>query len=437
MKKMISTLSLSATVCASLSAGTFILGSTSDVDPSMASMVHGVGMGIYDRAELGSSIKVMEATTRPDLKFGVVKKDYPNEMTALKARKDFEDSLVQFLGLALRANRGREADGALDGPRFVRELRNHIGDDDEVVVAIVGNVLWKGDPEYSFVDEEESDPDFRLRRPSHASIVASKFLSPFSMEGVPDMPGCRVVWLDPTGDKETGDDAFKSEVANFWSCMFGEVSMEMAPVQSSVSTAVAMAIGEGLEVLSPALRASETEVKMLTLAQMRPDYEPRKKSPGFSDVWLADLSGSQSKVREAMARRLADARGVAGEYHGLFVFESGGGGLYSENADVLEIAAAFRQAEPNGGADTPGAFSATLKNLRDELRERRRRESRVWILSDVPPSPDDSVPDSERYPAVLADLLSDGHEVTFLRTNRSLDAKAFLPRELKIKVANL
>lgn len=419
-----------------LAATTFIIGATTDINPDLAKSIYEVTIGIYDRADEGARIKVMSATAQPSLAINHTKKNYPSKTLARKGKEAFGNSLVKVLGLALRANRERVVSGQIDTPRFIRELRNHVGQD-AVTVIIIGSPIWRGDLEFSFIDASQTDKDRRFRRPTHGSVSVDKLLSHFSMEGIPDMPNCRVIWFDPTGDVESSDDAYKAEVANFWNCMLNEVSIPMAPVQSNAITVVDMAFKKDFEFLSLDFNASEQGARMVTLEELRTHQILSNPAEAFTHLWVADLSPSQSSVREAMARRLSDARGVKGQYHGLYVFESGNGTLYGENSDVLELAAAFRQVNPNGGADYLGSFCATLKKVRDELRLRRARNCSISILSDVAPKVDSSLPESDQYLAILQEILGDGHSVTFVKTNRMLDVSGFIPREIKIKITEL
>jgi len=437
MKTFIIVSLLIATSHISLFSKTIILGTSTDIDPTFAQDIYMVGMGTYDRAEAGTVIKLITATHKPILEKEFKKEAYPNRMREQAARKSFESSFIRILGSAIQANKDKVATAFIDTPRLIRELRNHTADGDDTVVVVLGNTVWTGNADHSFIDHNQSVLEHRFRRPSHGSIVADKFLSPFSMEGIPQIKNTRAVWFNPVTSDEFGNDAYHAEVTNFWNCMFNALSITMSPVQSNASTTLDLIFAENADVLRPVLNTSEEGIRMISVAEMTPEQTFYSNAPAFTHVWVADLSPSQSRARESMARHLADSRGIKGEYHGLFVFESDGGVLYSENADVLELAAAFRQVKPKGGADSPDSFSETLKRVRDELRKRRSQQSVIHILSDVAPrsaSPDTA---SKEYLKAIKDMISDGHSITFIRTNPRLDVRAFLPKDTNVKITDL
>jgi hypothetical protein len=255
------------------------------------------------------------------------------------------------------------------------------------------------------------------------------------MDGIPAMPNLRVVWIDPMKDTLIEDiknkDAYIHSVSNFWSVMLMELGIEMAPLQTDVKEAIDAVFCSDPDIFKPGVNPKEEGARMLTIKDLSPRQYFVTPQKQFSDLWIADLSPSQKHVREEMGITLSNARGKKNQHHGLMLFEPQGG-IVSESSDVLEVATAFRRIKVSGGADTIGQFSATLKSARDVLRDRKSKATRIWILCDVRPLLDPRRSEADQYPALIQDILNDGHSITFIRCYPSLRTQDFLPPQVTV-----
>ncbi|MGB0372108.1 MAG: hypothetical protein ACPGN3_12310 [Opitutales bacterium] len=424
---------LVALICASstLFGGNYTIATTQNLTPKMAGEVYQLSAEILNVIEPGDTLQVVSASGMPSKKASIEKKEYGNDRMRESAVKPFFFQLGGFLQSAVTQSKNATITGHVDTPRLMRSLQKS---KDEQILIIYGSTLWTGDDANSFLDDRyPEDPRKRLRRPSHGSITADKFLSIYSMQEEEKIDGLRVYWVNPMGDTQTDSDAYLREVENYWALTVESIGGKMASIQTDPAQVAAM-IGTGaFDPLSPKVDPNEAAVAMLTVEDLTPNHVVvrRQALPAFTKLWLVDCSGSNSDALETIARRMTEYRNHQGEYFGLILFDTGNAALYSENANALEIAKAFRQVPRISGMDEEGSFAAGLKIAVSEILARGSKNVDIQIVSDVAPQSKAGVRPEDHYATLLQALLQENHKLTFVRCKKRVDT-SWVPKGVDI-----
>ncbi len=439
MKNLTNLIAALLTLQTSLSTDTqaqdYVVALSPNVNKTLAQEFYLVATRVIEKAPPETKLRFISGGTSPSVITELTKQTFPNQRVEQRHNAIHQAKIAQFLKNAVTKQAPSSELATLDLPMIIQALTGHIKGPTRL--ALLGSPIWMSAQEHSFINPNESNPNRRFRAPSVGHLNSDLLLTPF---GVPSNAGTlaelKVIWWNPVA-KQSGPLSYRKLIESWWVRYLSGLEIAMTSIQEDKLPFLQNFYSTSLIELTPSYEKGGSEVTIVTLEELIKDAQEqalhtsrilvRKQLQAFSIIWLVDCSGSQASALETIARRISEERGISNQYMGLILFDSGKAALYSESANALEIASAFRQAPSLGGMDLRGSFGAGLKISQELITQRQSRHVTLRIVSDVAPALEENRPIALQYPTLLEQLINSGHRIEFVRCDKSLDTSTFLP----------